>query len=102
MGLTSECSVILTISIWASVPQITHIHSATSLQGLSRYYLLANVVLNSAQLSQTLAYAGFAWPDQHQPLIKEIYNGNVMGTRAFGGCLGLLQIAIQWLSTVWT
>lgn len=79
----------------AYVPQITRIVSHGSTQGIAPYFLLFNAIYSNIQFAHTVLFAAYAYPDTSAPVLSLIGDGRLKGFNAFGGILGLLQVALQ-------
>ena len=69
-------------------------------QGLSPYFLLFNTIYSNIQFAHALLAASYAYPTEKEPVLQLIGDGRLRGAAAFGGILGLLQVAMQWACSV--
>jgi hypothetical protein len=82
------------------MPQIACIVGRGSTRGLSPYYLLFNALYSNIQLAHALLFASYAYPTDTEPVLGLIGDGRLKGFEAFGGILGLLQVAVQWACSI--
>lgn len=100
-GLTEALrSALLVLTVYAYVPQISLLRQDTTPRGISPFFVLFDVIVGNAQLSENVLCAAFAWPTAARPVIKEIGNGSLKDREAYGAVLGLLQIFVQWSCSV--
>ena len=85
------------LTVCSYIPQIVRLRQDTTSRGISPYYVLFNVFFSTAQFSELLLCAAFAWPTAARPVLEQIGDGSLKGLEAFGAVLGLLQAFVQWL-----
>jgi hypothetical protein len=91
----------LLVSIAAAyIPRIARIVRHGSTQGLSPYFVLFNAIYSNIQFAHALLFAAYAYPTTEEPVLAVIGDGKLTGYRAFGGILGLLQVALQWSCSI--
>ncbi|KAF1985973.1 hypothetical protein K402DRAFT_454658 [Aulographum hederae CBS 113979] len=100
--LNSPSDVIIDILIlfailFTSILQISKVYSVGSFVGISPYFLLFNALFDNIQLASMVLDAAYAWPSDGNPLLRRIADGDLRGFEAFGGLMGPLQIALQWV-----
>lgn len=98
---TNPFSSVLLVAITAAyLPQIARIVTLGSTQGLSPYFVLFNAIYSNIQFAHALLFAAYAYPTTEEPVLALIGDGKLTGSRAFGGILGLLQVALQWACSI--
>jgi hypothetical protein len=89
-------SILLIALMAAYCPQIHRIITSETVDGISPYFWLFNIIYSNVQLGNALLLAAYSWPNDRDPVLQDIADGYLRGEEAFGAILGFGQIAIQW------
>lgn len=71
-----------------------------STPGLPPYLVLFNAIYSNSQFAHALLFAAYAYPTTEEPVLALVGDGKLTGSGAFGGILGLLQVALQWSCSI--
>ncbi len=97
---TDALSVLLLCVLLAYLPQYLCSLLKGSTEGISPYYVLSQALFSNAQLSYALLMSAYIYPNDREPVLRTIASGSLRGRDAWGGMLGLLQVAMQWACSV--
>jgi len=88
-------SVLLVAIVAAYLPQIASIVRHGSTQGTSPYFILFNAIYSNIQFAHALLFVAYVYPTTEEPVLALVGDVKLIGSRALGGILGLLQVALQ-------